>query len=141
MSYFITDKCIGCTLCFRLCPVGAIKGNLREKHCINEKRCVECGVCGRACRQGAILKPDGSPAKEAARSEWKKPVIKKTSCSACSMCVFHCTKNALRITEPAYKGDIHVFAELFDSKSCVGCGICEVVCPLHAVHMEVGENL
>lgn len=141
MSYFITDKCIGCTLCFKLCPVGAVKGNLKEKHSINEKRCIECGVCGRACRQGAILKADGRIADVVSRSEWKLPVIEKEKCSACSMCVWICTKNALKIAEPSYQGDIHVFAEFFDVKKCVGCGICEMVCPLHAINMKVGGGL
>lgn len=139
MPYFITDKCIGCTLCKKLCPVGAVEGNLKEKHHINKKRCIECGVCGRACRQNAVLDSKGKPVLEVPRNRWKKPVINQERCSACSMCVWNCTKEALIIAEPAYRGDIKVFAMLADEKKCVGCGICENVCPLHAIHMEVGE--
>lgn len=139
MSFFITEKCIGCTLCKKLCPVGAVEGNLKERHRINEKRCVECGVCGRACSQEAVQDSKGVPVKAVPRAQWKRPVIIADKCSACSMCVWNCTKDALKISEPAYQGDIRVFAELIDSKKCVGCGICETVCPLHAIHMEVGE--
>lgn len=139
MSFSITEECIGCTLCKKLCPVGAVEGNPKEQHKISGKRCVECGVCGRACPKGAIRDSKGSLIKAVPKAQWKKPVIMKEKCSACSMCVWNCTKNALKISKPAYKGDIRVYAELFDPKKCVGCGICETVCPLHAIHMEVGE--
>lgn len=140
MAYFINEKCIGCTLCKKLCPVGAVEGNLKERHKVNEKRCIECGVCGRACKQGAVQDSKGIILKEVPKRQWKKPVIIKAKCSACSMCVWNCTKDALRIAEPAYKGDIKVYAELENANKCVGCGICETVCPLHAIKMEVGES-
>ena len=139
MSYFITEKCIGCTLCKKLCPVGAVEGTLKERHRINEKRCVECGVCGRACGQGAILDQAGNQAEQVPKSKWKKPVILREKCSACSMCVWNCTKDALKIADPSYRGDLSVFAELAAPERCVGCGICESACPLHAIYMKAGE--
>lgn len=51
----IEDKCTGCTLCFRNCPVGAITGEKREVHFIDQSLCIKCGVCFEKCKFGAIL--------------------------------------------------------------------------------------
>ena len=50
------DKCIGCTLCARNCPAGAIIGSLKQPHTIDTAKCVKCGACMSACKKGAISK-------------------------------------------------------------------------------------
>ncbi len=50
----IDDKCTGCTLCFRNCPVGAITGEKREVHYIDQSLCIKCGICYEKCKFGAI---------------------------------------------------------------------------------------
>ena len=52
----IEDKCKGCTLCSRKCPVGAISGTVKNPHVIDPAKCVKCGVCMSTCKFGAIIK-------------------------------------------------------------------------------------
>ena len=56
VKFNITDACKGCTLCKRNCPVGAISGEVREKHVIDQNKCIKCGVCMDNCRFKAIVK-------------------------------------------------------------------------------------
>ena len=51
---FIAERCKGCSLCSKVCPVGAISGEIRKPFVIDSTKCIKCGACQEKCRFNAI---------------------------------------------------------------------------------------
>ncbi len=48
------EKCIGCMLCVKKCPTGAIIGAKKTPHFIVQDKCISCGNCEAVCKFDAI---------------------------------------------------------------------------------------
>ena len=56
ISYQITEKCIGCGMCARVCPANCISGEKKARHVIDQAKCLKCGACMTTCKFNAIIK-------------------------------------------------------------------------------------
>lgn len=50
------ETCIGCQACKRACPAGAIAGEKKKPHVIDQSKCIKCGQCFDVCPSDAIIK-------------------------------------------------------------------------------------
>ncbi len=133
MAHFITEKCIGCTACARVCPTRAIEGERKERHRIDPSLCIDCGVCTRVCPATAIRNPAGVfPPRLPRRSDWPRPVINPLLCSGCEFCVSICPFDCLEVAGGAMQG----VSRLVRPEECVGCGMCASVCIKEAITLR-----
>lgn len=54
LCYQITEKCVGCGACKKVCPVDAITGERKELHVIDNEKCIKCGQCYNVCKFEAV---------------------------------------------------------------------------------------
>jgi NADH:ubiquinone oxidoreductase subunit F (NADH-binding)/(2Fe-2S) ferredoxin/Pyruvate/2-oxoacid:ferredoxin oxidoreductase delta subunit len=47
--YVLPEKCVGCLLCKKNCPVEVISGESKKVHVIDQDKCVKCGACYDVC--------------------------------------------------------------------------------------------
>lgn len=70
------EKCVGCLLCLKSCPVDAISGKRKEVHVIDQDLCIKCGACFDVCpvKIRAVSKYTGNKKKKILKNVSEKRV-------------------------------------------------------------------
>ncbi len=141
------DRCIRCGNCMKVCPTNGLQPVMTESgpEGIWTPRLVpeigyceySCAMCGQVCPTGAIGKLSVS---EKQKVKIGLAVVDHATCYAwghhtnCLVCEEHCP-----IPDKAIKvrGEIHdgqkILKPVVDPHLCIGCGICQNVCPVRPV--------
>jgi NAD-dependent dihydropyrimidine dehydrogenase PreA subunit len=53
------DNCIGCAMCWSVCPHGVFAAEGRLARLVRPTECIECGACALNCPTGAITVNSG----------------------------------------------------------------------------------
>ena len=143
MTYRITEKCVGCGMCRKICPVDCIEGRPRKQHKVDSDRCIDCGACGRICPHDAVLDPIGRPCERIRRRAlyWEKPLFDYRLCMSCAVCIDACPVACLDRTYTEDTRDRKVYPYLAVSSACIACRYCALECPVEAVTMKAEADM
>ncbi len=50
----VADNCTGCLACLKACPAGAVSGEKKQVHVIDQAKCTKCGACYEVCKFEAV---------------------------------------------------------------------------------------
>ena len=123
-------KCAGCQLCVASCPGECLRPSAKLKSfgqpAMNFQRgyCIlNCVRCSEVCPHGALrfLQREQRPNVHMGCAEWKKDLCVRTTVGdPCTACVRKCPVQAIHLVQGF---------PVVDRDKCVGCGVCEHVCP------------
>jgi len=133
MPYFITDKCIGCTICELKCPTDTISGRKNELYRIHPEGCIDCAVCAIYCPVDAIEDQYGQIVKGMKPQDIPKAVVIDDDCTACEFCIDICPFDCISLISDPTKPENHYKVAFVEAKECVSCRLCEIVCDKDAI--------
>jgi electron transport complex protein RnfB len=134
MAYFITEKCIGCSICEIKCPTDTIVGESKQLFQIIPEGCIDCGTCGIWCPVDAITDSFGVLVAGLKPKNVPKAKVDPDSCVACEYCVDACPFDCITM-QPHPDGQFPMLA-VVDEKKCVGCRLCEESCLWESIYMD-----
>jgi ferredoxin len=127
--------CVRCGQCLEVCPQNALQpaflesgweGILTPRLVFSKGFCdPSCNACGQVCPTGAI--PPLSLEKKRAQVIGIAH-LDMSRCESCLICRDMCPQRAIEVVEVENGGEMIPFPRVV-AESCIGCGLCEYVCP------------
>ncbi len=139
MAFFITDKCIGCTVCDTNCPTDTISGQRNQLYTIHPEDCIDCGVCAIYCPVDAIMDPDGNIVKRIKPRDIPKAKVDPDFCTGCDYCIEICPEDCISLVprdEEDANAHMGQLVAVVNEKKCVSCKLCEMVCAKNAIWVD-----
>lgn len=140
MAYYITDHCVGCSVCEIKCPVWAISGKKKELYVIDPGTCIDCGACAIWCPYDAITDSTGNLIQGLKAKDIPKAAVIDEHCCACDYCLDVCPFDAI-VYKTKPNDSFNKIASVIPNK-CVACKLCEEICGYDAIYVpEMSYNI
>lgn len=129
------DNCKGCTMCAKACPAGAINGEVKQPHEIDQDECIRCGACFDTCKFNAIYQGDITPAPAAAAKKAAPADGAKAAAPAAAAAAAAPKKKAA--PKPVEHDPLdRNFPLRIDPNACKGCTMCARNCPEQCISSD-----
>lgn len=124
------EQCSRCGTCVAVCPVSAIKidtsgvkGHGAPYIDPNEQACIACDglYCMNNCPSGALV-PTPLAEIDMGTADWQEASCLRTHGQNCTKCIDECPLGTAAI-------DLFGPRVLVKEQGCIGCGVCQKVCP------------
>ena len=143
MAFFIIEeKCVGCSLCAKECPVSIIEGETKQPFRIfAADECIECSLCAWVCPAEAIENQYGEIPPKLKANERPVAWIDEEGCTGCEVCMECCPVDAIAkvaAVDPSDTSPTQVCRVDYDV--CVSCSLCAIMCPWETISMALDRG-
>ena len=143
MAFFIVEeKCVGCTLCAKECPMSIIEGEQKEFFRIfAPDECIECSLCAWVCPTEAIQNGYGNFVPKMKKEERPVAWIDEDGCTGCEVCMEACPVDSIdkvAAVDPSDTSPTQVCRVNYDT--CINCSLCAVMCPWETISMALNKS-
>ncbi len=140
MAFFIIEeKCVGCTLCAKECPMAIIEGETRQPFRIfAPAECIDCSLCAWVCPAEAIANNHGEIVPKLNKKDRPIAWVDETGCTGCEVCLECCPVDAIDKVPSSVPGDSSPTQVCrVNVDKCVSCSLCAVMCPWETISMAL----